>query len=115
MKKVLQIIAVIILFIISILIFWAGLAPKSFSDFFSQYPEISEQINQFNNFNNKQIDLSSATSSEPVLGQTGQIIIRGNVWNVEIASNDNDRTNGLSNRQVLYNKRGMLFVFEKRQ
>lgn len=106
MKKILETIIVIILFVSSILIFWAGLAPKSFSNFFARYPEIKEKVDQT-------LDTSDITSSEPILGATGRLVINNNVWNVEIASNEADRVNGLSNRKTLRNKNGMLFAFDR--
>ena len=101
------------MFVISGMIFWAGLAPQSFSTFFAGYPEIKETANRIGVLNNQSLDSSDATSSEPILGQSGQVNINNNVWDVEIAKNDADRTNGLSNRKVLYRKRGMLFVFDQ--
>ena len=113
MKKILQIVSVTILFIASGLIFWAGLAPESFSQFFNMYPNLNKTINQIGNFNTPIGKLLSATSSEPVLGSKGQISIKNSAWDVEIASNETARTNGLSNRRTLYSKSGMLFVFNK--
>ena len=52
------------------------------------------------------------TSSEAVISDAGQIIIGNNSWKVEIASTDTARVSGLSNRKSLYNKHGMLFVFD---
>jgi uncharacterized membrane protein (UPF0127 family) len=98
MKKVLLTIGVVILLIASILIFWAGLAPKSFSEFFSMYPSMK---------------LSDATFSEPVLSTSGRLRIGANTWEVEIADTEASRTSGLSNRKALYNKGGMLFVFDR--
>ncbi len=113
MKKVLEIIAIIVLLIASTLIFWAGLAPKSFSDFFAMYPEVMDTANQIGILKNLGGELSEATSSEAVLSNKGQIKINGNAWNVEIAADDTSRTNGLSNRKALYNRGGMLFVFDR--
>jgi len=112
MKKILSIIVIILLFVVSGLIFWAGLAPYSFSKFFSRYSVVHDIANQLMIFGNQNGDLSLATSSEAVIGSNGQIMIRNNTWKVEIASNDVDRISGLSNRKTLYNKKGMLFVFE---
>jgi len=113
MKKIFSIIIVIILFLASSLIFWAGLSPKTFSNFFAMYPEVSETINQIGSLNNQGFDLSDATSSEPVLAKNGKITIGGNSWNVEIARDDAERTSGLSNRKALRMQNGLLFVFDK--
>jgi len=113
MKKILLIISIIILFIISILIFWAGLAPKSFSNFFIMYPVVGETANKAGLLSEEAKKILQATSSEPVLSNNGLIIINNNDWNVEIVNNDADRTMGLSNRTVLRNNKGMLFVFDK--
>ncbi len=113
MKQILIIIVVILLFIISGLIFWAGLAPISFNDFFSAYPEITDTANQIGILKNKGVDSSDNTLSEPILGTTGEITIKGTTWSVEIANNDASRAQGLSNRKTLFNKKGMLFVFDK--
>jgi len=102
MKRIFSIVIVIILFITSSLIFWSGLAPKSFSNFFAAYPEIS-----------KTIDISLATTSESILSKNGQVIIGENSWNVEIANSDTDRVSGLSNRKALHNKTGLLFAFDR--
>lgn len=112
MKRIFSIVIVIILFITSSLIFWSGLAPKSFSKFFTTYPEISETVNQIGILNKQLLDISDATSSEAVLSKNGQITMGGNSWNVEIASTDEERVNGLSNRKTLHNKTGLLFVFD---
>jgi uncharacterized membrane protein (UPF0127 family) len=112
MKKILSIIVVILLFITSGLIFWAGLAPDSFSNFFSRYPEVHDVTNQLMTFGKQSGDLSDATSSGVFTSSSGQITIRNNTWKVEIANNDADRVSGLSNRKTLYNKKGMLFAFE---
>jgi uncharacterized membrane protein (UPF0127 family) len=112
MKNILSVIVVILLFVVSGLIFWAALSPETFFKFFETYPVVNKTANQIGVL--KQIDSSLlASSSEPVLGLSGQIIVRNNTWNVEIASNENDRAQGLSNRKTLYNNRGMLFVFDK--
>ena len=113
MKKFLQIIAVLILFIASILIFWMGLAPVSFSEFFAKYPKLNETVDKINVLNNNALNLSTATTSEPVLGLSGQVVINNNTWNVEIAKNEQARTNGLSNRTALRVKNGLLFAFDK--
>lgn len=51
--------------------------------------------------------------SEPIFGDTGQIIIKNQAWAVEIARDDLSRTKGLSGREILYPKKGLLFVFDK--
>ncbi len=58
------------------------------------------------------VDISDPTLSEPILGLYGQINIRNNTWNVDIATNETDRTNGLSNRKTLRIKNGLLFAFD---
>ena len=57
--------------------------------------------------------LSNISSSEPILGVNGQIIINKNIWDVEVVKAETDLAAGLSNRKLLYNKNGMLFVFDK--
>jgi len=113
MKKILLIIIIIILFISSILIFWAALSPKTFFEFFKTYPLVNKTANQIGVFDIKNDGLSADLFSEPITSSRGQIIIKGNTWDVEIANDNNTRTNGLSNRQALYGKKGMLFVFTK--
>jgi uncharacterized protein len=110
MKKILSIIIVVLLFVISAFIFWAGLSPQTYLKFFAKFPEVSDLTNKI--FMNKYPeDLSDSLSSEIILGKTGQINIHGNTWSVEIVNNDKDREQGLSNRKALYNNKGMLFVF----
>jgi uncharacterized membrane protein (UPF0127 family) len=99
MKKILQIILIIILFTVSGLMFWAKFSPKTFEDFVMPYSET--------------LDLPYAISSEPVLGIKGQININGSVWNVDIAKTETDRVSGLSNKKILHNKTGLLFAFDK--
>jgi len=111
MKKFLQIIAVILLFSISFIMFWIALFPKNFSQFFKLYPVVSQTVSQTGIFNPQVEKILKATSSEPVMGLSGQIIIGNNTWNVEIAKNDSARITGLSSRKTLYSKKGMLFVF----
>jgi uncharacterized membrane protein (UPF0127 family) len=113
MKKILLIISVVILFFASILIFWAGLAPKSFFKFFAMYPVVGQTANKAGLLSDQAEELIQSTSSEPVLATVGKITINNNSWNVEIVNNDTDRTTGLSNRTVLRNNKGMLFVFDK--
>ena len=113
MKRILFIITIVLLFTASALIFWAGLSPKTFSDFFALYPVINQTANQIGLLNNSAVNFIQATSSEPILGVSGRIILQGEIWNVEIANNDLTRTNGLSNRKNLFNKKGMLFAFDK--
>jgi uncharacterized membrane protein (UPF0127 family) len=113
MKRVLLTIGTVILLIASILVFWAGLAPNSFSEFFSVYPKITTTASQMGLLKTYVGELSNSTSSEPVLGVAGRLKIGGNSWEVEIAGTEASRTNGLSNRKALYNKGGMLFVFDR--
>ncbi|OHA47382.1 MAG: hypothetical protein A2541_00865 [Candidatus Taylorbacteria bacterium RIFOXYD2_FULL_36_9] len=112
MKKIFTIIVVILLFIVSGLIFWAGLSPNTFSKFFAKYPVVNKTVNQISVINQTNTSFK-VLSSEPVSNSVGQVIIGENVWSVEIASNEQDRTLGLSGRKALFNKRGMLFVFDK--
>lgn len=95
MKKILEIILLIVLFTISSLIFWFGFSPTSFKKFFSMYPQAKQ------------------TLSEPVSSLKGQLNIKGNLWSVDIANTENSRSSGLSNRSTLRNKNGLLFVFDK--
>jgi hypothetical protein len=64
LKKILQIIAIIFLFVISILIFWAGLSPKTFDNFFAKpvsFP--ADQIDAVTGFFGKRgFDTTSASS-----------------------------------------------------
>lgn len=113
MKKFLVIVAVSLLFIFSLFIFWAGLSPKSFFEFFIMYPTINKAFNQIGIIKYADNNILPVNSSEPVWGLTGQIIINDNTWNVEIANNIKDQSSGLSNRKTLYGNRGMLFVFPK--
>jgi uncharacterized protein len=113
MKRILLFVIVIILFITSILIFWAGLSPKTFSSFFSTYPEISETVNQIGVLKNPIINPSDQMVSEAVLGNKGELIIKNNIWKVEIANSEANRTNGLSNRKALSRQSGLLFVFNQ--
>lgn len=113
MKNIFSIVLITILFIASLLIFWAGFWPKSFSEFFSVNTLVNQKAREIGILNIKNEDYSSASSSEPVISSAGQIKINNNVWSVEIVSKDGDRAKGLSNRQVLYNKKGMLFAFDK--
>lgn len=92
MKKLLQIILVIVLFIISILIFWYGLSPKTFSRYIYDI---------------------QPRPSELILSNKGKIIIAGNTWNVEVVSTAVEKENGLSNRRSIGVRDGMLFVFNK--
>lgn len=98
MKQVFTIIAIVILFTISGLIFWAGLAPQSFFDFWKVYPAVTNKI-------------VGPTKSEAVLSSNGQITINGSTWQVEVALDEAQKEAGLSNRKTLFNKKGMLFVF----
>ncbi len=111
MKKVLSIIVIILLFIVSSLIFWLGLSPATFFEFFKMYPVVGQTANQIGILR-KENDYISYITSEPVLSTSGFVIIKGNTWSVEVANDDKARIAGLSNRQTLYNKRGMLFAFD---
>jgi uncharacterized membrane protein (UPF0127 family) len=112
--KILAIISVILLFVISVLIFWLGLAPKSFLKFFEGYTLASQAAKQIGIITTQPGNLFlTATSSEPVLSKKGQVVIGENSWSVEIASNEADRFIGLSNRKTLYNKTGLLFTFDR--
>jgi len=111
MKKVLSIIVIILLFVVSSLIFWLGLSPATFFRFFKLYPVVGQTVNQIGLLK-KENDYILHVKSEPVLSNNGQITIRGNTWNVEIANDSKARIAGLSNRQTLYNKRGMLFAYD---
>lgn len=113
MKKILLIISVVVFFFVSILIFWAGLAPKSFFKFFAMYPIVGETANKAGLLNDQVERLIQASSSEPVLSNMGEIIINKNSWDVEIVTDDIDKTNGLSNRAILRSNKGMIFVFDK--
>lgn len=113
MKQILIIIIIIILAIASGLVFWAGLSPETFSKFFTVSPVLNKTANQIGLLKIESGQLLVATTSEPVTGKTGQIIINGIRWGVEIANTDNSRVMGLSNRKTLYRENGMLFVFDK--
>ena len=56
---------------------------------------------------------NSMLFSKLISSKNGQIIIKNNIWNVEIVDKENDLMKGLSNRKTLYANKGMLFVFEK--
>jgi len=113
MRKFLEIMAIIILFIISLFIFWAGFFPKTFVSSIQKYPALSRTAIQFGILIPQINILDYATSSEPIKSQNGQVIIKNNVWNVEIVSDSVGQNEGLSNRKILYNKTGMLFAFEQ--
>lgn len=113
MKKILQIILIIILFVVSGLVFWAGLSPVTFKNFFSLYPKVGWAISRFGILNNQPLDVSDLALSEEILSSKGEVIIKGNAWDVEIAKTDEEKMNGLSNRKALHNKTGLLFVFDK--
>jgi hypothetical protein len=113
MKKILSIIVVVILFITSGLIFWAGLAPESYSKFWTKYTVVDNAVNKVCDLGVK-CGLLYATSSESIISTKGQVTIGDDkVWNVEIADNETQRVNGLSNRRTLYKQSGMLFAFDK--
>ena len=101
MQKILSVIVIIGLFVVAILLLWGPLSPISYKTGI-----------QINLLNFGQTQLYQITSSEPVTGQSGQIIIDKNVWDVQIAKNEADRTAGLSNKHVLYPENGMLFAFD---
>ena len=113
MRQTLTIVTIILLFVVSILIFWAGLAPVSFSKFFAEYPVVNNTINKIGNMDNQAGKRAEATPTEIVSGSSAQIIIDNSTWKVEVVDSDASRENGLSNRKVLYPKNGMLFVFDK--
>ena len=113
MKKLLEIIIIIILFTLSTLIFWARFSPDTFFNFFQSYPVFSKTVNQVGIFDQRGIDLPMVNYSEPVTSNKGEIIVNAEKWEVEVVNNDTDRTNGLSNRKSLFNKQGMLFVFDE--
>ncbi len=112
MKKVFSFIAVGILFIIAGLIFWAGLSPNTFYPFWNNSSVVKKTVSQVRVLGPASQNFFTATSSEPVKSSVGQIIIDKNAWNVEVSTSTLQKENGLSNRQVLYPRRGMLFVFD---
>ena len=113
MKKKIAIIVIILLFILSGLIYWAGFAPVSFSKFFALYPVINQTAVQIGVLNPNVGNITQATSSEPVLSDNGQVTIGDYTWTVEVARDDKTRENGLSNRSLLSIRQGMLFAFDK--
>lgn len=113
MKRILLIVVIIVLLITSVLIFWAGLSPKTFFNFFQPYPIVNKTANQVGIFDIKTNGVPKETLSEPVTGSAGYISIKGITWEVEIADDDQSRTNGLSNRASLHGMKGMLFVFDQ--
>lgn len=113
MKKLFTILVVILLFVLSILIFWASFAPASFQNFWSQYPIFSSFGNRLNLGNNLLVIPEVNNASEPVTSNSGQVTVGNNTWQVEIVRTEAEREAGLSNRQTLYHKKGMLFAFEK--
>ncbi|MFA7252875.1 MAG: DUF192 domain-containing protein [Candidatus Paceibacterota bacterium] len=94
MKKIIQTIIVIILFVASGFIFWAGLSPQTFSKFWQDYSPLVRK-------------------SESIQGSVGEIIIKNSTWEVEVVTDNAQKETGLSNRKTLYSKKGMLFVFDK--
>jgi uncharacterized membrane protein (UPF0127 family) len=90
-----------------------ALAPVSFFNFFETYPIVRKTASQVGILSPQTEKIIQATSSEVVLGKSGQIIVAGNSWLVEIAKNEEERVRGLSNRKVLRIKNGLLFVFDK--
>lgn len=113
MKRFFLIIIVIILFIASGLIFWAGLSPKTFFTFFKPYPIVERISVRIGILDERGSEVGIVTESEPVQGKNGQVIVNNNTWTVEIVSEKAERERGLSNRSSLYNKKGMLFVFDE--
>lgn len=111
-KKIFGIICVILLFVTASLIFWAGLAPDSFYNFFIGYPAVRQVTNQLSSVVPIPKVLQ-ATTSEPILGLTGQLLVGSGSWNVEIANSETARTAGLSNRKVLRSNNGLLFAFDQ--
>lgn len=112
MKKILSIIVITILFVTALLIFWVWLLPSTFYKFVGINSVIDNALGKVGIVDYQVKKIYQATSSEPVLSSNGQIIIDGSIWNVNIANNDTTRTNGLSNRRILFNKTGMLFAFD---
>ncbi|MEI6528720.1 MAG: DUF192 domain-containing protein [bacterium] len=108
-KKIFSIIITVLLFIISILIFWERFYPETFYRSIYTYPIISELTN------NNPSDFSEigiATSSASIVGTSGRVSVKKNTWVVEIVKSELARENGLSNRLVLRQQQGMFFVFD---
>jgi uncharacterized membrane protein (UPF0127 family) len=111
-KKKFYFILFIVWFIVFIL-FWYIFSPVTFYKFYKLFflnsppIKIMDNIIEDDLFNN-----ILATSSEEIYDDEGFLIINNNIWPVEIADNDHDRANGLSNRLTLNQKSGMLFLFQ---
>lgn len=112
MKRILLIIFFVLLFLFAGLIFWAGLFPSNFYKVIQVYPVIDNTASRIDIINNNARKIYQATSSEEILSDNGHIIISDNIWNVEIANTEEKRSTGLSNRRILSNKKGLLFVFD---
>ena len=108
MKNKKLVIITIIIYFIAGMVFWLAFSPISFYQFIKIFPG----VDNLKIFNTQQIKLINATSSEPVSGSAGSVLIKNNTWDVEIVADEQDRINGLSNRTLLKNNNGMLFVFE---
>lgn len=113
MRQIFSILAVIILFLISGLIFWAGLSPKTFASFWQKYPTITEPVGKAGILLTHDINNPFVSSSEEVISNQGQIIVGQSTWNVEVVFDESSREAGLSNRKALSNNKGMLFAFDK--
>ncbi len=113
MRNVFLLITVIIFFIASGLVFWAGLAPKSFSNFFSWSSEITDTASKAGLLRNQNGDFSDNIFSEPVSGVKGDLAINNVSWVVEVVKDEQSRVAGLSNRKTLSRQNGLLFVFDK--
>ncbi len=111
MKKKLLIISVIIIFTTVILIFWYAFLPFSFISVFKKNPLVYKIIEKSNFLDSKTEERFIATTSEPILGTSGKILVENKIWDVEIAINNDARINGLSSRNNLHTSKGMLFVF----
>lgn len=121
MRKIIFIITLIVLFILSGLIFWAALSPRTFSASFPRsfprsfpvHPSPNNPATQVNIITTKGRELSLTTPSKSTSSAHRKLTIKENTWEVEIALSDAQRVNGLSNRQVLDKQKGMLFTFDK--
>ncbi|MEI6191210.1 MAG: DUF192 domain-containing protein [bacterium] len=113
MKKILSIIIIIFLLTVASLLFWVGLSPRTFSKFFTIYPAVNETAVEIGLLSAKDQRLSQATTSEPVSGTQGYLVIKKNILGVEVAKDSISRENGLSNRRILRFGQGMLFAFDK--
>lgn len=91
-KRSVKFTTLIILIIVLAFAFWSGL---SFRDYYNY------------------IFKNAPSMSEAVYSTRGQLSVNSESWNVEIASTASQKENGLSNRQALRYREGMLFVFDK--